>query len=114
MTESTEDGTVVVRRSRYGRVIDEAETKIAVPDFGDRPTARIAVGMTSTRRMSEDMEFMKIEVRVELPCHPNDEDIRETRDYAIDLIHSTLAGEEPAHAPRALPTSSHTPGKPIA
>lgn len=113
MSETVEEGTIMVRRSGYGRPATEREVKVPVPDFGDTPTARIAVGMSSTRRMSDDMEFMKVEIRVELPCLPNDTDIRETQAYAIDLIRTALAGEEPAPPPVHV-TPRHIPGTPIA
>lgn len=108
-------GIVMVRRTAYGRAPEEREVRVPVPAFDTPHVARVAVGATSTRRMSADFEFMKIEVRVDLPCLPNEEDIRETVSYASALIEELIHGAEPDFGPTpAIPVQRHIPGTPIA
>jgi len=114
MSETLDPGTLLVRRTAYGRPVEEREQRLPVPEFETPHIARLAMGVTSTRRVSEDMEFMKIEVRVELPCLPNDEDIRQTKDYALNLIQDILSNEQPKPVATVQSVISHQTGTPIA
>lgn len=115
MSESPDPGTVMVRRTAYGRPPEEREHRLPVPAFETQHVARVGVGMSSTRRMSAEFEFMKVEVRVELPCLPNEDDIRETVTYATALIDEIINGpEEDRGAPLIEQAPRHTPGAPIA
>lgn len=116
MSERPDPGTVMVRRTAYGRPPEEREHRLPVPDFETPHVARVAVGMTSTRRMSHDFEFMKVEVRVDLPCLPNEEDVRETVAYASGLIDEIVNGADPdmGEPPALTQQPRHEPGAPIA
>lgn len=89
-----------------------------VPVFDCDPIY-VAAAASATRRINNDFEFMKVEVRVELPCVPNPDDIRETLGYATGLIDELMngAGEDlgvPALAEAAEPARPYQPGTPIA
>lgn len=119
MSEQPDQGTVMVRRSAYGRPAVERETRIPVPIF-DGPTARIAVGTSITRKigLADSFEFIKVEVRVELPCYPNEQDITETAEFANHMIEGLIgqASPEPDYGPAVAITHAPTrrPGTPIA
>jgi hypothetical protein len=109
----------MVRRTAYGRPAVERETRVPVPVF-DGPTARIAVGTSITRKigMADSFEFIKVEVRVELPCLPNERDITETAEFANHMIEGLIgqAAPEPDYGPvvAVAIAPTRTPGTPIA
>ena len=112
MSEQPDQGTVMVRRTAYGRAPQEREHLIPVPLF-DGPHARVAVGTSITRRLSSEFEFIKVEVRIELPCQPNQSDIMETADYANSLIESIIGQAAPEPEGPALDRASLPAPRPI-
>lgn len=108
-------GTVLVRRTAYGRPPEEREARLPVPVF-EGETARVTVGNSATRKMGTEFEFMKVEVRVELPCLANEMDIRETIHYAAGLIEEFINGPEVdrGDAPTMIAVERRQPGTPIA
>ena len=116
MSEAPDQGTIMVRRTAYGRPPQERERRVPVPVF-EGPSARVTVGTSITRRMATEFEFMKVEVRVELPCQPNEQDILETAEYANHLIERVIgtAVPEPDVGPApAIQITARQPGTPIA
>lgn len=116
MSEAPDQGTIMVRRTAYGRAPQEREHRIPVPLF-DGPIARVTVGTSITRRLANEFEFMKVEVRIELPCQPNEQDVLETAEYANSLIERVIGTAPPepdvGSAP-AIQIAARTPGTPIA
>lgn len=107
----------MVRRTAYGRPPEEREQRIPVPVFDCDPVY-VTTGLSATRRINDNFEYMKVEVRIELPCAPNETDIRETINYATGLIDELVNGAEddlgvqPLADTQTLP--QHQPGTPIA
>lgn len=66
-TLNRDEGTVVVNRTMFG---DETQTieQVRVPTFAVDP-ARIKVAGSITRNMG-DMNFVRVEVSLEMPCLP--------------------------------------------
>lgn len=116
MSEAPDQGTIMVRRTAYGRPPQEREHRVPVPLF-DGPSARVTVGTSITRRLANEFEFIKVEVRVELPCQPNEQDVLETADYANGLIERIIGSAVPepdvGTAP-AIQIEARQPGTPIA
>jgi hypothetical protein len=84
------DGTVLVRRSAYGKEVEEVGT-IKVPAFTTQP-ARVRVTGSITKNLG-DYNSARVEVAVEMPCQPHDEDIRETHTYISNLLDELIPQE---------------------
>lgn len=84
------DGSVFARRSAYGKE-EEARTQIKIPSFTN-PPAKVRVTASVTKNLG-DYNSAKVEVSVEMPCQPHDQDIRETHEYISGLLDELVPQE---------------------
>lgn len=84
------EGTILVRRSAYGAETEERE-KIRVPIFRTSP-ARVRVSGSVTRNLG-DYNSARVEVSIEMPCYPTEQEVRATFDWASGLLDEMVPAE---------------------
>lgn len=85
-----EAGTCFVRRVAYGTSHEELD-EIQVPIFATAP-ARVRVGGGATLNVG-GMEYVRVDVQVELPCYPEASEIERAYGYALGFVEARLAEE---------------------
>jgi hypothetical protein len=98
------EGTVTVLRTAYGQERTATE-HVRVPVFSTEP-ARVRVSGSVTRNLG-DYNSARVEVTVELPCYPEDSEIRRTYEYASQLL-DDLIPKELEKAAGTTPTGEAT------
>ena len=77
--------TTVIRRHLYGTEPEEEMIEGEIHVFATQP-AESTVGLTLTKKISEDNEYFKVEVRQSVPCY------KEDLDAQTDLVADNVAG----------------------
>lgn len=81
------EGTIEVFRSAYGRQTESRE-RIRVPVYGTN-VARVGVKGGITRNLG-DYNSARVDVSIEVPCYPVEEDIRAAYVFASEMIDELL------------------------
>ena len=84
------EGFISVQRVAYGQTEESRET-IQVPLFATQP-ARVRVVAGTTRNLG-DYNSARVEVMVELPCYPEDGEIRRAYAYASTVLDELIPVE---------------------
>ena len=104
----THEGTIEVRRAAYGGRQEVANReKIRVPLFTEQ-AARVSVGGSISKEMA-DGTWLRVEVRIELPCYPEVSELRRVNQLCSDLVDEAL-GDEMVRAGIAQPASQGVTG----
>lgn len=90
---SEEQGTVLVRRVAYGAESERRDT-LRVPVFATDPArVRVAGGLTLNLG---DYNSARVDVMVELPCYPEETELRRAKDFAAQQVEVFLREEQAA------------------
>lgn len=89
------DGQITVSRAAYGREVEEPTKTVRVPVFSTEP-ARVRVEGSVTKNLG-DYNSARVAVCIELPCYPEDSEIRRAYNYASQLLDELLP-EQLEHA----------------
>lgn len=96
------EGYVQVETTAYGRRVTETRDRVLAPLFKTAP-AHVRVSGSVTRNLG-DYNSAKVEVSVQLPCYPVEEEVMSTYNYASSLVDRLIDRElslaVPGHQPK--------------
>lgn len=90
LTNTVDEGMIFVRRAAYGVETEERE-RIRVPVFRTAP-ARVRVCGSVTRNLG-DFNSARVEVSIEMPCYPEESEVRRVYDWASALLDEMVPAE---------------------
>lgn len=90
LTAVAEEGTILVRRAAYGNE-QETTDRVRVPMFRT-PPARVRLSGSVTRNLG-DYNSARVEVMIEMPCYPEESEIRRVYDWASSLLDELIPQE---------------------
>lgn len=85
------ESTIFVSRAAYGKEFDELIPAVRVPVFHTEP-AKVRVEGSVTKNLG-DYNSARVAVCIELPCYPEDSEIRRAYTYASALLDELLPAQ---------------------